>query len=304
MLIEHTTIDINSLIDSFDIKIPSIEQFQTLNNFFPIYNDNSDSILNFERGMLLYAMVGKIRPKTILEIGTASGYSTICMAKALTEFEIEGTIMTIDPEAHNKKNRYILNFDQKGPKSYDMTREQLWEKCAKPEWIKKIKVITGYSGEVFERNNIPKIDMAFIDGHHVFNAVKHDFFATLKNSSDKFQILFDDYLPGENKDVKRLIDEEVSPNFPVRFIKTNYKDQISKEEKTKLKTGHCIPDELFMCLIDSDDLEKPISKIYSEEKINKFLKEYNKWESRWRRRKYLNSKIPFLEKIRFRNFLN
>ena len=59
-----------------------------------------------------------------------------------------------------------------------------------------------------------------------------------------------------------------------------------------------------MCLIDSDDLKKPVSEIYSEEKINNFLKEYNKWESRWRRRKNLNSKIPFLKKIRFRNFLN
>ena len=83
---EHTTIDIDSLIDSFKIKIPSTNEFQRLNNFFPIYNDDSDSILNFERGMLLYAMVGKIRPKTILEIGTASGFSTICLAKALTDF--------------------------------------------------------------------------------------------------------------------------------------------------------------------------------------------------------------------------
>ncbi len=302
---ENKIIEINSFIDSFNIKIPSVDEFQKLNNFFPIYKDDSDSILNFERGMLLYAMVGKIRPKTILEIGTASGYSTICMAKALTEFKIQGTIMTIDPEPHDKKNNYILNFDQKGLKSYDITREQLWEKCAKPEWIKKIKVITGYSGEIFQKNKIPKIDLAFIDGHHAFNAAKHDFYATLKNSSDTFQILFDDYFSGETKDVKQLIDEEISPNLPVTFIKTNYEDQVSKNyEKIRSKNKGKINDELFMCLIDSGNLEKPISKIYSEEKINSFLKEYNKWESRWRRRKNLNSKIPFLNKIRFRTFLN
>ena len=301
---EHTTIDIDSLIDSFKIEIPSTNEFQRLNNFFPIYNDDSDSILNFERGMLLYAMVGKIRPKTILEIGTASGYSTICMAKALTDFKINGKIITIDPESHIKKNRYVLNFDEKGPKSYEMSREELWKKCASEEWIKKIEVITGYSGEVFEKNNISKIDMAFIDGHHVFNAVKHDFYATLKNSSDKFKILFDDYFPGEKKDVKHLIDEEISPNFPITLIKTNYKNQISNKKNPKLKNQHGIKDELFMCLIDSKDLKKPISDAYPEKKIDAFLKEYNKWESRWRRRKDLNSKIPFLEKIRFRNFLN
>ena len=127
---EHTTIDIDSLIDSFKIKIPSTNEFQRLNNFFQIYNDDSDSILNFERGMLLYAMVGKNKPRTILEIGTASGYSTICMAKALTDFNIQGKIITIDPEPHNKKNRYVLNFDEKGSKTYEMSREELWNRCA------------------------------------------------------------------------------------------------------------------------------------------------------------------------------
>tara|TARA_B100000029_G_C17527160_1_gene942064 strand:- start:105 stop:992 length:888 start_codon:yes stop_codon:yes gene_type:complete len=295
-LIEYTTKNIDSLIDSFGVEIPSVDEFQKLNSFFPIYNDESDTIVNFERGMLLYGMIGKFKPKIILEIGTASGYSTICMAKALTEFQIQGKIITIDPEPHNKKNEYILNLDNNGPKSYEMTRDELWKRCAKTEWIEKIQVITGHSGEVLEKNDIPKIDMAFIDGHHVFNAVKHDFYATLKNSSDRFQILFDDYFPEENKDVKQLVDEEISPYFPITLIKTNYKEQISKM--------HGITGELFMCLIDSNDLKKPISEIYSEEKINSFLKEYNKWELRWRRRKELNSKIPFLEKIRFRKFFN
>lgn len=185
-----------------------------------------------------------------------------------------------------------------------MTRKELWNRCAKDEWIEKIKVITGYSGEILEKNIISKIDMAFIDGHHVFKAVKHDFYATLKNSSDRFQILFDDYFPGENKDVKKLVDEEIAPNFPVTLIKTNYKEQISRVNSAKSNNEYGINNELFMCLIDSGDLERPISEIYPEEKINCFLKEYNKWESRWRYRKDLNSKIPFLGKIRFRKFLN
>ena len=301
---ENTIIDINSLIDSFGVNIPSSEEFEKLNSFFPIYNDEADSILNFERGMLLYAMVGKFKPKVILEIGTASGYSTICMAKALTEFKIQGKIITIDPESHDKKNKYILNFDENGAKPYEMTREELWKRCAKDEWIEKIEVTTGYSGEILEKNIISNIDMAFIDGHHVFNAVKHDFYATLNNSSEKFQILFDDYFPGESKDVKKLIDEEIAPHFPIKLIKTNYKDQILKRPDKTLKNEHGINDELFMCLIDSSELKKPISEIYPEEKINDFITEYNKWESRWKRRKDLNSKIPFLEKIRFRKFLN
>lgn len=106
-MIEDTAISINSLINSFGVDIPSVDEFERLNSFSPIYNDEADSILNFERGMLLYAMVGKFRPKIILEIGTASGYSTICMAKALTEFYIQGKVVTIDPEPHNIKKIYF-----------------------------------------------------------------------------------------------------------------------------------------------------------------------------------------------------
>ena len=54
-----------------------------------------------------------------------------------------------------------------------------------------------------------------------------------------------------------------------------------------------------MCLINSDSLNKPLDKIYPKSKSDQIITEYLKWEKRWKLRKSLNKKIPFLGKIRF-----
>ena len=91
------------------IKTPK-EYFKKLNYNFPIIADVPEFNLNYERGMLLYALVEKNKPKTIVDIGTAGGYSALCMAKALTDFKIDGRVYTIDLEPHNKIKQYILKI--------------------------------------------------------------------------------------------------------------------------------------------------------------------------------------------------
>ena len=54
-----------------------------------------------------------------------------------------------------------------------------------------------------------------------------------------------------------------------------------------------------MCLINSDSLNKSLDKIYPKSKSDQIITEYLKWEKRWKLRKSLNTKIPFLSKIRF-----
>ena len=106
----NNIIEIDSFIDNQKIKTPK-EYFKKLNYNFPIIADVPELNLNYERGMLLYGLVEKNKPKTIVDIGTAGGYSAICMAKALTDFKIDGRVYTIDLEPHNKIKQYILRSD-------------------------------------------------------------------------------------------------------------------------------------------------------------------------------------------------
>lgn len=62
------------------------------------------------QGAILQMLSGMIRPKRILEIGTFTGYSAICLAQGLTE---DGHLHTIeiDEELHSMSSKY---FEQAG----------------------------------------------------------------------------------------------------------------------------------------------------------------------------------------------
>ena len=144
---------------------------------------------NYERGILLYAMVKKYNIQSYLEIGFGRGYSAFCVAKAMTDCGIDGTITTIDP-----------NFDEEHLKNLT--------KIFPSAWFKKIRFARGTS-----ETALPEIkenfDLIYVDGDHRYEAVKKDWEMT-KNKFNKF-ILFDDYHLSSitQKDIEcaRLIDE-------------------------------------------------------------------------------------------------
>jgi len=59
------------------------------------------------QGRVLAMLSKMIKPKNILEIGTFTGYSAICLAEGLTE---SGKLITIDinPELQKRVNRYFI----------------------------------------------------------------------------------------------------------------------------------------------------------------------------------------------------
>ena len=290
-------IKIEQLINSLNIQIPSKEKFLQLTHIFPIYPQlESNPVINYERGILLYSLIAKYKPENVLEIGTAEGYSTLCMAWAMVDHDINGKIFTIDPKPFDTPIEREITWE-KNPEhnTVSLSTKELWNKFADKEWIKKIEVLTGFSGEILQKKTkeLPKMDMGFIDGHHTYEAVIHDFYAFLQTASENFYLLFDDYNPNENRDVTKVINEEVVPNFDVTLIKTNAKQQFKEANESE--------NEADMCWLESNSLKKPLREIYPKSKSDQIISKYLKWEKRWKLRKTLNSKIPLLGKFRFRS---
>jgi predicted O-methyltransferase YrrM len=183
---------IEQFIKELNIKTPPKEEFFQLSKKYPIIPEFSDyeNTLNFERGILLYSLVAKYKFKNILEIGTAGGYSAMCMAKALHDNKIDGMIYTIDPVKPNINNN-------------------------------KIKILTGYFSEF--RKSIPKCDFIFIDGAHNYEAVKNDFFSFIDIANDQYAILFDDYMVGIENHVKQAVDELIVPHLNYELFRTEIK---------------------------------------------------------------------------------
>ena len=291
------SVEIEQFINSLNVQTPSKEKFRQLTHIFPIYPElESNPIVNYERGILLYSLIAKFRPKNVLEIGMAEGYSTLCMAWAMTDYNINGRIFTIDPKPFDVPIKRKITWEENP--EHDTTllsTKELWDKFADKEWIEKIEVLTGFSGEVLQKKTekFPKMDMGFIDGHHVYESVIHDFYAFLRTASENFYLLFDDYIPNEADGVTKVIDEEVVPNFDVTLIKTNAKQQ-RKEIGVK-------EEELNMCWMKSSSLKKSLQEIYPKSKSEQIIGKYLKWEKRWKLRKDLNRKIPLLGRFRFRH---
>jgi len=285
---------IEDFIAKLDVKIPDRDFFLQLSSTIPINPKRSEIFhINFERGMLLYALIAKFQPKNILEIGTAEGYSTLCMAWAMSDYKINGKIFTVDPKSHTKKiERKIKIKKNDDPVNMLLSTEELWNKFALPEWIEKIEVITGYSEDILKSKSFPPIEFSYIDGSHVYESVKHDFFKILKLVSKKFIILFDDYVPNLDDGASKVIDENVVDIFDTIFIKTNTKQQRIQQKQNGI--------DLIMCLIDSNSLKKPLWEAYDESDINNFLRKYAFTEKRIKIRKKLEKYLPFLKNIRFR----
>ena len=266
--------NISEYISKLDVEIPPEDEFKKIAQIFKIYPNESkeNALVNYERGMLLYGLISKYKPKAILEIGRAQGYSTMCMAWALSENKIDGKIISVDPVSFDSTIEWLIDWNGE-LRNEKISTKQIWSKYAKSEWLEKIIPMTCFSDELLEKKDLPKFDFGFIDGHHIYEAVLCDFNIFLKNSNEDFHCLFDDYIDDENTKMKQAIDE-ILEFYPGKIIKTNF----NKKAKGI--------DELFMCII-KNNREKSGNK-FSKEKILR----YRQIRKRWTIRQKLNKIFP------------
>jgi hypothetical protein len=289
-------VNVNEFINSLNISVPSVEEFKKLCDSTSMYFDENNKIIkgNYEREVLLYALVAKYRPKNIIEFGTACGYGSLCMAKAIQDFNIQGNIFTIDMNDPKHPHVFPADFnDGEGIKTRKISVENLWKKIVPRECINKIKLLNGYSGEIMNSQEFPKMDFAYIDGAHFYDGVKHDFFSFLNIRAKEFHILFDDYRDSPHFGIKKLIDNDIGNNCEPVLIDTDL-------EKIALKLGLTKDSIYGMCLIDSKSFKDTIENLFPKKKRNDFLKKYRAYEKRLKFRSKINEKIPLLKNIRFR----
>ncbi len=139
---------------------------------------------------------------TILETGTARGFSAVCMAKALRDAKRAGTILTVDVLHAERPILWNSIADTEGPK----TRLQLLE-----PWSDLVEdhvvFLRGDVAIALEQIGVPRIHFAFLDAEHTFDAVQHElaFVAAHQQAGDV--IVCDDYTPSEFPEIVRAVDE-------------------------------------------------------------------------------------------------
>jgi hypothetical protein len=273
------TIDVKDKVAELGVVLPPMDEFWRLGDLTALRQDEHGRFYraNYERGILLYALVAKYKPQSVLEFGTGRGYGCLCMAWTMVDHNIPGFIYTIDMTPPDEQFEWAIDWGS-GPRVERLARNQVWPKAAPRTWLERIHVLTGFSGEVMRRWHGPPIELAFIDGGHSYDVVRHDFYSVLEVAAEHFGILFDDYAPIPGYGVQRLVDEEVAPYFEAELIYTDRR--WPGGERAALQEP-----EYGMVWIHSERPRQPLD-LYAPDALAKFLKDYRRREcwARLRRR--------------------
>ena len=165
-----------------------------------------ESAINYQHGRILYSKLSKyIKEKNIkfinvVEIGTARGFSSICMSKAINDANINGKIITIDIISNDQKIYWNCIDDLESKKS----RKDLLKNW--PNELNNISFLTGPSSFVLKKISFDRIHFAYTDGmHDYFNTKKEfDFISSRQRFNDI--IIFDDYSK-KFPDIMRLVED-------------------------------------------------------------------------------------------------
>ncbi len=139
---------------------------------------------------------------TVLETGTARGFSALCMAKAMNDQQRAGTILTFDVLPHTKPMYWNCIDDGDGQK----TRAELLQ-----PWNKLVEdYIVFYQGDT--RISLPKvrssrIHFAFLDGAHTYDDVVFEFMQVAPFQQAGDVIVYDDYNQTQFPGLVRAVDE-------------------------------------------------------------------------------------------------
>ncbi len=162
----------------------------------------------YQHGRLLYSVLSAYISKknfdnfTIFETGTARGFSSLCMAKALKDLQQHGKILTFDILPHDSKMYWNCIADEKGP----MTRSKLLHNYS--SLIEEFIVfIQGDSKLQLKKVVTPRIHLAFLDGAHTYEYVQNEFNLIKEKQKKGDVIFFDDYSPHFFPGIVKAVDE-------------------------------------------------------------------------------------------------
>lgn len=168
-----------------------------------------DSVLCYQHGRVLYAALRaflKNRKEktalTIIETGTARGFSSVVMARALADAGRPGQIITFDLLPHDIPMYWNCIDDLEGAQS----RRQLLDRW-RDLVDDYIVFVEGDSRIMLKKIATGRVGFAFLDGAHTYEDVMLEFGTVAARQKPGDVIVFDDYSPGLFPGLVEAVDE-------------------------------------------------------------------------------------------------
>jgi hypothetical protein len=156
-----------------------------------------------EHAPFAFWLTAKHRPRTIVELGSARGYSLLCFCQAVKKLGCDTKVYAIDTwKGDDHAGLY-------GEKVFDELRSY-----HEPRYSKFSTMIRSTFDEALSRFDDGSIDLLHIDGRHYYDDVKHDFNAWRPKLSPRAVVLFHDTRVSDREFGVSQLWSEISPHAP------------------------------------------------------------------------------------------
>ena len=265
-------IDVRDKVRELGVPHPEWSEIVRIGNLTKLRRepDGRFRAVNYESGLLLYALVARFRPRHILEIGTGRGFASLCMAKALVDGRLPGRIVTVDMIDSATPVEWAID-DGSGPRVERRSRRDTWGAHFPAEVSERIDQRLGDSRAALPRLESEgyRPDLVYIDADHTYSAAAHDFFSCLRLAARPFRMLLDDYTPRSHLyGVRRLVDRWIAPVFDAEVILT--------EDRWTAPPGAPALDQAQV-FIDSERVRVPVERAYGAAGVAARVFAYRRW---------------------------
>jgi predicted O-methyltransferase YrrM len=148
----------------------------------PLGHHDDRSSLNLGFGFLYYSLVRTLRPKHVVVIGSGYGFSVVCLALGLRD-NGRGRLSFVDPSLSVLADGPFQTVGGTSQWDDEAKVERRFARFGVADVVRHYRMLSAEFFERYETLGLPAIDVAFIDGNHRYEDVRHDFLAALRRMS-------------------------------------------------------------------------------------------------------------------------
>jgi len=146
---------------------------------------------NLGFGFLYYSVVRAVRPAHVLVVGSGFGFSVICLALGLKD-NGRGILSFVDPSYNVLRHGPLKTVGGRG--NWDDPKKVAchFGQFGVGDIVTHYKLTSHEFFSRFQGFDLPRIDVAFIDGNHAYRHVRHDFIQVLQRAGKNAYIFLHD----------------------------------------------------------------------------------------------------------------